>query len=234
MSRHISNLVNELVNAFESHADAELAKGMSQYMKNHFTFLGIQKPMRLKLQKPFIDEMKQGSSDEVIECVQLLWGMNEREYQYTAIELLVANKKKWNKEFSQLFIWMITEKSWWDTVDTIATKLIGGYFQKYHSAYQAMFIDWSLDDNIWLNRVALIHQLTYKNNTDKDLLLQIISNVIHKQNFFIRKGIGWALRQYSYIEPHFVMQQVEMLPLSNLSKREALKAMHRMKTKQTT
>jgi 3-methyladenine DNA glycosylase AlkD len=222
-----SELVKELVSTFEKHADLSISMEMSKYMKNHFPFLGIKKPLRVELQKPFIANVKLLGSAEIIEAVKLLWNLPEREFQYTAIELLVACKRKWNEAFSQLFIELITEKSWWDTVDIIASKLIGGYYFKEHSHYKHLFIKWSLDENIWLNRVALIHQLSYKNNTDKDLLLQIILNVVHKQNFFIRKGIGWALRQYSYIEPHFVLQQVEILPLSNLSKREAIKAIQR-------
>lgn len=222
-----SELVKELVSTFKKHANHSQSLEMSQYMKNHFPFLGIKKPLRVELQKTFIAKAKLLSSAEIIEVVKLLWNLEEREFQYTAIELLVACKKKWDETFSQLFVELITDKSWWDTVDLIASKLIGGYYLKEHSHYNHLFIKWSLDENIWLNRVALIHQLSYKNLTNTDLLLQIILNVMHKQDFFIRKGIGWALRQYSYTDAHFVEQQVELLPLSNLSKREAIKAIKR-------
>jgi 3-methyladenine DNA glycosylase AlkD len=211
-----------------THADAKKSIGMQAYMKNKFPFLGIQKPMRSTLQKTWIEQFK-NQDIEIINAVLIrLWQLPEREFQYVGIDLMVACKKKWTIDSEQLFIEMATQKPWWDTVDYIAAKMLGVLWLKHHDTLHAKIITHALSEDIWLNRIAILHQLTYKAQTNTQLLEKVIACTTHKNEFFIQKAIGWALRQYSYTNPKYVKQYVQATPqLSKLSKREALKAINR-------
>lgn len=121
------------------------------------------------------------------------------------------------------FEWMIQQNSWWDSVDTIASRLAGEYFKKFPQQKEAIVLGWSNHENMWLNRTAILFQLSYKSETDEDLLFQVIKQHLHSGEFFIQKAIGWALRQYAYTQPESVKQFVAANELKPLSKREALK-----------
>jgi 3-methyladenine DNA glycosylase AlkD len=216
-------VVAELQHVFTAHADTEKAEGMSRYMKNLFSFHGISKPERAVLQKHFVQRCKTIDAVDIITIARQLWSLPQREYQYTCMDMLKAVNKKWNEPMLQFFLKLVGEKSWWDTVDMIATNLMGAYCLRNHEQYKPMMIQLSKHDNIWYNRVALIHQLKYKQHTDAKLLMECIFNCMHKKEFFIQKGIGWALRQYAYVNANFVKRFAETQPLSNLAKREALK-----------
>lgn len=215
--------VKQLHETLEAHSDKEKAEGMSKYMKNRFAFLGISKPQRAELQKHFLAACKLLPMNELHEIALELWDMNEREYQYVCMEMLQSNKKKWNEDSLQLFVKLVALKSWWDSVDMIASNLIGMYCLPTHAKHVPTMQAFSKDENMWYNRVAVIHQLKYKQHTNEDLLVEVIYNCMHKNEFFIQKAIGWALRQYAYTRPDFVKRFVETNTLSNLAKREALK-----------
>jgi 3-methyladenine DNA glycosylase AlkD len=216
-------LTENLIELFTDHADPEKARAMSAYMKNQFLFIGLPKPVRSKLQKSFLTMARSEPIETIHELAQLLWSLPEREYQYVAMELLMAAKRKWNQESLSLFEKLVLQKSWWDTVDLIASKMIGVFCRKEHGRYKKLFLDYAANDNIWLNRVAIIHQLTYKPATDMTLFEEIFLRCGHKKEFFIQKAIGWALRQYSGIDPKAVIRFTEMHALSSLARREALR-----------
>ena len=216
-------LIEALVEVFTDHADPEKAAAMTAYMKNHFPFVGLQKPVRAELQKEFLAAAKNESITTVHKIVKELWSLPEREYQYVAMELLVATKRKWNEDSLLVFETLALQRSWWDTVDLITSKLFGGYCRKEHERYKELFLDYASKENIWLNRVAIIHQLTYKAATDMVLFEEIFLRCGHKKEFFIQKAIGWALRQYSSVDPNAVIRFAEKHPLSALARREALR-----------
>lgn len=216
-------LVTELQVVFSSHADSTKSVEMSRYMKNHFSFYGISKPQRAVIQKPFIGMCKAQKSSELIPVVSQLWKLPERENQYTCLDILDAARRQADDDMFKVYIELVTDKSWWDTVDILASNLIGGYCMQKHKDYKPMFIEFSMHDNIWLNRVALLHQLKYKHRTDEKLLIDCISNCKHKKEFFVQKAIGWALRQHSRINPAFIKRYCDKHALSNLARREALK-----------
>ena len=218
-----TDFTERVVRVFQEHADSERASEMAQYMKNQFPFYGIQKPLRTQLTKPFLTEARQGTWAEQQEVVRWLWQLPERENAYLALDLLYAIRSSWGEEVIDLLEELIVTRSWWDTVDLLAAKLTGAYFLQYPIARGERTAAWIGADNFWLQRSALLFQLSYKGQTDAELLFKYIRRVAHSREFFIQKAIGWALRQYSYTNPAGVRQFVESTALAPLSRREALK-----------
>lgn len=211
---------NSLQKTFQSQADPETAAGQKAYMKNRFDFHGIKTPLRRKIQKPFLKKEIVTHSAQRKEVIENLWSAREREYQYFAQELIFTVRKKLEKEEITLIEKMVTQKSWWDTVDFIATKLAAQYFISYPEAIFPKINQWLESDNIWLIRTAILFQLHYKEKTDTELLAYIIESQYGSKEFFINKAIGWVLRQYSRTNPDWVRSFIESHDLHPLSKRE--------------
>ena len=224
-------LAHELNAAFTSHGNTQKSVAMAAYMKNHFKFFGLQKNERSSLQKNFLLDCKQLEIEAVHTIVRQLWQMPERELQYTAMELLYGAKKKWNHSSLLLFEELVTTKSWWDSVDFIAARMIGGYCSKEHQRFHQLFINYANSENLWLQRTAIIHQLFYKENTDTLLFETIFHCTKNNKDFFIQKAIGWALRQYAKTNPEFVKRFVEAHTITGLAKREALKNIEKQTAK---
>jgi 3-methyladenine DNA glycosylase AlkD len=216
-------MVGELRVAFSSHADQGKAFAMSTYMKGHFPFHGLQKPLRSELQQSFLSQAKALPIEKCHLLVQELWAQPEREYHYVAMDLLLAVKKKWNEETFCLAEKLIVTKSWWDTVDLLAARVIGHFSVKYPAEYRERIISYSLSENIWLNRTSLISQLFAKEKTDTSMFESAFLNCHHKKDFFIQKAIGWALRQYAATDPAWVIRFVNEKALKGLAKREAIR-----------
>ena len=208
---------------FEAHADDSNAPAMEQYMKNHFRFLGIKSPERRKLLSNFVKEFGFPEPGITEEMVRNLWQMPERELHYVGMEL--ANRKGFlaDKRNIHLIEWLITHKSWWDTVDYIAANVAGSWFKLYPEEIIPITTKWMASGNIWLQRTCLLFQLKYRNTTDLNLLFGFIEHLAPEKEFFIRKAIGWALRELSKTRPEAVQLFVDSHELSQLSRREALK-----------
>lgn len=215
------NLLSSLTEAFAFSSDPEKAAPMAKYMKNKFVYLGLPQPVRKALSKDFLKAARQLEASEILSMADHLWKKKEREYQYVAIELLLAARKQWDETFGQRFLEMVTEKSWWDSVDFIAVRLIGAYYAG--GTVPAVMHEWLQSENSWQNRTALIFQLLYKEKTDLRFLQKAIHQLKHKNEFFIQKAIGWALRQQHRVNPVWVETVVEREGLKGLAKREALK-----------
>jgi 3-methyladenine DNA glycosylase AlkD len=217
--------LKDLTELFKQHADAETAKAMSKYMKDLFPFYGLKKPIRSKLIKPLFQKAKEDVSEEwLLQTTDLLWQKRQREYHYIAIDLLkVFRKHLTPASFDQLEK-MLVSNSWWDSVDGLTGNAISPLVKKYPELKKHMkrFVT---EDNMWLRRASIIHQLPYHKQTDQKYLFDACNKNMHDKEFFIRKAIGWALRQYAKDEPKAVYAYVEAnkSKLSNLSIREALK-----------
>ena len=140
-------------------------------------------------------------------------------------------KKKLAPEHFPLVEYLITEKSWWDTVDGLAAWIVGAIMKTHPSAIESKTKEWMASDNIWLQRTCLIFQLGYKKETDTELLAGFIEQLADHKTFWIRKAIGWALREYSKTDPGFVQAFVDSHQLAPLSRREALKVIERNKSR---
>ncbi|WP_244958726.1 DNA alkylation repair protein [Neisseria shayeganii] len=189
-----------LLAALRDAADPECTAPMKAYMKNRFEFLGVTKPHIGQICKPFF---KQSASQEIDwPFVRECWKNPYRELQYCALNYLKAVQKQLTPQDIPRLEKLITEKSWWDTSDVL-DRIVGGIALNY-SEVNAVLLDWSRSDNIWLRRVAIDHQLLRKEKTDTELLEQIICNNLAQKEFFINKAIGWALRDYSKTNPAWV------------------------------
>ena len=214
---------NALIELLREHADEELAGPMSAYMRNQFPFLGIKSPLRKQLLKKMFMEYEIPVGKELLDETAAIYSLLEREFQYVAIALLDKGKKQLG--FSQLTFCekLITEKSWWDSVDSIAPSIVGRIVLTDRDAGEEVMRQWSASPNMWLNRSAILHQLKYKTNMNEEFLYSIIQTHIGSSEFFIQKAIGWVLREYAKTNPDSVLSFVNSTNLKPLSRREALK-----------
>lgn len=214
----------ELLQAeFESKADKKIALQQKAYMRNQFEFYGLKSPDRRILQKPFLIKEFLPPKEELEPIVKMLWQKPERDYQLFVMDFVLKYVKQFEKEDIELLEYMVINKSWWDTVDMIAVKLMGAYFKTYPEARKTYVEKWLQSQNIWLQRSALLFQLKYKKGLDSELLSYSINALLGSKEFFINKAIGWVLREYSRTDSKWVMEFVHKTTLSSLSKREALR-----------
>ncbi len=219
-----------LIRQYEDNRDPVRAAQMKKYMKDQFEFYGIGTPARRGMMSAHIKESGLPDWSMIEDITRHLWEMEERECQSTVIDLLNRMKKKLGPDELPLMEYLITTKSWWDTVDGLAGWLVGDIMKKYPEQIQPVTIRWMDSGNIWLQRSCLLFQLKYKKNTDLDLMFGFIDRLSDHKSFWIRKAIGWVLREYSKTDPQTVRQYVDAHPeLSGLSKREAMKVINRAK-----
>jgi len=188
---------------------------MSAYMKNRFAFLGIGRPELKILERPFLAQLRKHPLDWSF--VDACWGQEYREAQYVALDYLAVKLKELTSDDLPRLKQLITTKSWWETVDTIDAYV--GHLVAQDSALEAEMLAWSQDDNLWLRRVAINHQLRFKEKTNVALLTKVIENNLGSDEFFINKAIGWSLREYSKTNPEWIRgflsdHESELSPLS--------------------
>jgi 3-methyladenine DNA glycosylase AlkD len=215
--------VKNLTGKFSAKADPERSLQMSKYMKNLFDYYGIQATRRREISRNFMREEEIPLKNELFDILKELWSVPQRECQYFGMELAARFTKETEKEDLKIYEWMILDKSWWDTVDFIAANLVGSYFLHFPEKTKPEMSKWLNSGNIWLQRATLIFQLKYKEKTDTELLSNHIYALREHPDFFIRKAIGWSLREYGKTNPGWVIEFVDRNELSPLSKREALK-----------
>lgn len=226
MNTNILQLIEELELELSLIKNDIKANAMSKYMKGKFTYYGISSPQRREIQKNWFSKLKQLSNEEKRDLIRELWLKEEREFQYVAIDFLKKWKKSdWRESDLAELEWLITQKPWWDTVDLLASNMLGIYFKSFPNQLEETIIDWSNSNNIWLQRSCLLFQLKYKNELDFTLLKKLILQFQPNKEFFIQKAIGWILRTYSAVEPKQVMDFIEQSKLDGLAKREALRRM---------
>ena len=199
------------------------AQEMSRYMKNLFPFIGIPKPERAALTRPILNASKNWPQNQLIEHIQHYYNQPEREYQYFAIDLIQANIKTltWTN-WQQHLLPLIDQYPWWDSVDAIR-KPLGLYLRQHPKQLAELIKTYKKSASIWQRRIAITVQLQYKNTTNTALLAQAILASQEENEFFIQKGIGWALRDYSKTDPQWVKNFISTHTLSKLAVREGSK-----------
>lgn len=212
--------LEELVKIFRENENLENKEAMEAYMKKLFPFLGIKSIERRELSREYLRENKR---EIAWEEVFSLWQEAEREFQYIACDYLKERKKLLAADDLELLKKLILKKSWWDTVDNLAP-LVGEIVLKIDNGKDIMLV-WSKDENIWIRRVAILHQLKFKEKTDTVLLEKIVLNNLGSDEFFINKAIGWIIREYSKTNPNWVLGFFEdyQKQMSNLTIREGSK-----------
>jgi 3-methyladenine DNA glycosylase AlkD len=212
-----------LQQSFQQFADANIARGAEAYMKHISQFYGIKSQKRRELLTDFLKTQGLPDISMLDKVVKNAWAQPQREFQYAAMEVLGKASKKCPPETIILYEWMMLNKSWWDTIDYIAPTLVGHHFERFPQLRDPTLARWMDSGNFWLQRACLLFQLKYKTDTDEILLFNLVSRLSVEKEFFIRKAIGWALRQYARTNADAVKSFVVKTPLSGLSRREALK-----------
>jgi 3-methyladenine DNA glycosylase AlkD len=215
--------VQRIQDALLSVADPVQAGPMEKYMKNHFTFLGIPRPILAQALKEVIRQ-KAENQTWLLEGVGLLWELEEREFHYAALDLLCRNIKLLTPAALPTLERLIVQHSWWDTVDSLASNAYGPLVQTFPETLITLDT-YSRHPNFWLRRVAILHQLRFRNHTDAQRLFAYCLESAEEPEFFLRKAIGWALREYAKTDFPAVLVFVteHQSQLSSLSVREALK-----------
>ncbi len=219
----MGNYIIPLIDEMRKNRNPEKAEPMEKYLKNRFILLGIQTPERKDIVKKYIKINGDPELDDLDSIIKLLWEQKEREFQYIGNNLADRMKKEVSVDTINLYKYMVINKSWWDTVDYTAGKLIGFQFEKYPDLVESVLPYFRNSNNMWLRRTAILFQLHYKERTNWKLLKCIINENLGSNEFFINKAIGWALREYSKTEPEEVHNFVKNTNLSSLSHREGLK-----------
>ena len=212
----------EIKKRFESREDKENAVAMSKYMRNMFVFYGLPAPRRKEV---YNDIIRTDKKAKVVDWKFLdkCYDDKHREFQYLVYDYLLALKQYVSFDDIPKIKYYITTKSWWYTIDFLC-KVIGDIGLR-DPRVKDLMIDWSKNENIWLKRTAIEHQLGLKEKTDTKLLEMIIVNNFGSNEFFVNKAIGWALRDYSKTDLEFVKNFINRHrdEMDGLSIREASK-----------
>lgn len=212
----------QLTKQFQQAKNQDNAQKMSAYMKDKFMFFGIPSKGRRTLYKDMINQSKK---EKIIDWSLLYhcFEQEHREYHYFVADYLEAHQKQLVYEDIVKMMPFVKTKQWWDTIDRFAR--IIGRIGLHDNRVADLMLSWSMDEDIWLNRIAIDHQLGRKAQTDTVLLEKIILNNLGTNEFFINKAIGWSLRDYSKHNAQWVNRFIEQYgeKMSSLSLREAKK-----------
>ncbi len=213
-----------LVRAFDGARDPERAGPAAAYMRDQFAFLGISSPDRRALARTVLAGLRPAGEDDLRRVAVACWELPEREYQYFACDWLRTHARVAGPGFLPVARELITTRAWWDTVDPLATRIVGALVAR-HPELRTEMDAWAGADDRWLVRTAILHQLHHGADTDTARLFGYCTQQAGHTDFFVRKGIGWALRQYARIAPDAVRSYVDEHRdvLSPLSVREATK-----------
>ncbi|MBC8196709.1 MAG: DNA alkylation repair protein [Candidatus Marinimicrobia bacterium] len=210
---------------FVKNANSTIAIGKQKYMKSKMPFYGIPNPIVKKLTNNQLKKFPINNNDEYKSLIKYIFhNAIHREEWYCGLHIAMKYKKYILEENLPLYLEIIKITQWWDIVDAVASNLVGpsiinsSQFRRYNNS-------WIINENMWIRRTAILSQLKYKSNTDEKLLYELILKCAHEKEFFIRKAIGWILREYSKTNPNSVMIFIDKNRnyLSNLSVREGTK-----------
>lgn len=218
----LADRVDDLRRALTAVADPTKSPQMAAYQQHRFAFLGIRAPERREAAKFFLAAGRGATSSELLDGADACWAQPEREFHYVGTDLLV----RWVRSIVSSDLGrverLIRTNSWWDTVDALAINVVGPMVAADGSLSATM--DRWIDDELWIARTAILHQLKFRDRTDADRLFGYIDRRAAETDFFMRKAAGWALREYAKTDPGAVRAYVDSRGdrLSGLTRREAL------------
>ena len=221
------NLHAELKAALEAAAEPGRAAPMQAYMRGQFVFLGVAAPQRRLAAKALLAGLQGVGAEVLLEHAQLLWQQPEREYQHVALDMLAMHRRQLLPEHIPALLDLARQRAWWDSIDGMAD-VVGDVLQAQlrrggdgHAHMEGAL----RHADFWLRRIAMLHQLGWRGDTDARWLFDAALALAHEDEFFIRKAIGWALRDYAHHAPAAVtaFANAHRQRLSALSYREALK-----------
>lgn len=223
-------LADRIAAALAERADPARAEPMARYMRDQFPFLGVMAPAQKAVWRRMAADLPRHLPEPVVvEAARALWRRPEREHQYLACTLVnrhatqPAQAPGASPAFLDTVEALITSRSWWDTVDSLATHAVSALVA-HHRELRPRMDAWLAGDDVWLTRSALLHMVGWKAATDGDWLFAACLARADHPDFFVRKAIGWALRELSKVDADAVVSFVAAheRELSGLSRREAL------------
>ena len=222
----VETFLSRIEAALRPLADAEQAVPMRAYMLDQFAFLGIRATPRRQALRG-LPKLSAWTGPELLALADKLWDLPEREFQYVAVDLLAKYHRQLGPDNVAHLLQLVQRKPWWDTVDGLAG-VVGDIVLRARPGQPDVqrAMDASLSHpSLWVRRVAMLHQLGWKAHTDEVRLLHYALALAPEPDFFIRKAIGWALRDHARTRPEavraFLAQHAQRL--SGLTRREAAK-----------
>ncbi|MBT3691452.1 DNA alkylation repair protein [Candidatus Woesearchaeota archaeon] len=219
-------LIKAYKNEFRKNSDKEFAEGAQKYMKSEMPYYGVRSPIKKKIDFELKKKYTIENFEEYIEVIEELWDNAKfREERYAAMTILSQYKEYHTLKIIPLIEHIIITGAWWDIIDGISPNTVGGLLKKYPKEMRKTLKSWNNSNHIWLRRASILSQLKFKSETDEELLYSFIKNRVHEKEFFIRKAIGWSLREYSKTNKESVKKFINenKNELSNLSIREGSK-----------
>ena len=218
--------------ALRNNANPEKAPGMQVYMKSEMPYLGVQTPALKAIGRKVFTTHPLETQECWLDAILTIWrNADYREERYAAIRLAEHRTYRGFQTLDALPCYeeMIIDGAWWDYVDAIASRLVGNLLKQYPETMKTRMLEWAHSTDIWKRRTSIICQLKFKGATDFELLRACIEPSIQGREFFLRKAIGWALREYTKTNPDEVVAYINdnAHRLSTLSKREALRILFR-------
>ena len=196
-------VLERLTTGYASAADPERAASMRAYMKDVAPFLGLTTPVRRALSRTVVAGLPRPDESDCTAIALRCWRLPEREYHYFAVDYLRRHVRVCSSAFLPVARRLIVTTSWWDTVDLLAAHVVGALVAA-DPALKADMDAWIADDDLWIARSALLHQLRYKERTDTERLFTYCLRQSAHPDFFVRKAIGWCLREYAKTDPEAV------------------------------
>ena len=220
-----AGLVAFVAESLAARADAERAAAMAAYMKTDMPFYGVQRAGLREILRELKTRFPLASSADRVVAIEALWARPHREEKYLAIDLVTKPASWLTLGEVPLLRRLIVEGAWWDFVDQLAAHGVGEVLSRSRPAMSAELDRWIDDPDMWIRRSALIAQLRHKDRTDEERLFRYALARAHEKGFFIRKAIGWALREYAKTAPDSVREFVlaNREAWSGLTFREATK-----------
>ncbi|MFF7756001.1 DNA alkylation repair protein [Streptomyces sp. NPDC007971] len=217
-------VLERLTSVYTAAADPGRALSMRAYMKDVAPFLGIPTPDRRALSRTVLTGTARPAEADCTAIALRCWRLPEREYHYFAVDYLRWHAARCSSAFLPVVRHLVTTVPWWDTVDLLAAHVVGALVAA-DPALTADMDAWITDDDLWVARTALLHQLRYKERTDTERLFGYCLLQSGHPDFFIRKAIGWSLREYAKTDPGAVRDFLarERGRFAPLTVREALK-----------
>ncbi|MFD1246614.1 DNA alkylation repair protein [Nocardioides ginsengisoli] len=204
-------------------ADASLAPGQQAYMKSAMPFLGVRVPEVRRLVRALVKERGEREPAVLVAAARELWDdATHREERYAAAALLGLRPLRGDLSLVPLHEHVARTGAWWDHVDEAAHRIAD--LHDVHPIETAAIVRrWSRDESLWVRRLAILGQLGRRDRIDLDLLAAVLEPNLGDGEFFIRKAVGWSLREAARVDPDWVRAYADDHALSPLSRREALK-----------
>lgn len=224
-------LIRDIRTALAAAADPARAVAQQAYMKSELPYFGIGAPDLQRVLRPFLAAYAPADRAEHEATLRVLWDeVTHREEWYVALALARHRSARPWLDPESLVLWrhLVVTGAWWDVVDVIAAHLVGAVLARHRREVTPVIREWATDEDLWVRRTAVLCQLGSKQETDLDLLRHAIDSNIDDPSFWLRKAIGWALREEARTDPDWVRAEVARHGdrMSGLSRREATKHLH--------